>query len=363
MKSRIAVATLALALFALGSAAICGDGSKSGSPASDQKKGSGEWIDAFSDSTFSARYAFTSTGTTGDGFAGSGEMVLYKKGADHVRADVTFNFGDAMPFTGADDATTEMTIIETPDVNAICFGKPGIFAAFGVGRANTCLAPDDFGQSDGYGSVFENLSFDDIDRDEYTETNVKGRNARCYAQPPSPTPTPAPTFESSFDPSDPDSDPLIDTIELTDRGPFGDSACFSREGFLVRITGDDSSGSADAEDLADTVDDNLFDAPYPFFDPPSLEVRNDSDVDVFVNAYASASGTIFDAFSGEGDFPLANENIDAHSSTVLKGNLFGDPLRVEFGTYELPQWAWSCTWDDAKAQEPLVIENDSSNCR
>ncbi|HEY8173616.1 MAG TPA: hypothetical protein VIH21_11070, partial [Dehalococcoidia bacterium] len=76
----------------------------------------------------------------------------------------------------------------------------------------------------------------------------------------------------------------------------------------------------------------------------------------------STSGTIFDAFTGEGDFPLANETIDAHSTATLKGGLAGDPLRVEFGTYELPQWAWTCTWDNAKTHEPLVIENDSSNC-
>ena len=347
MNPRVAsLATLPLAA-ALGFAAICGDGSSPRSGAPDAANTPvDEWIDAFPGSTFSGRYAFSGGE---DGFEGEGTVTIHKKGADHIRIDMHFTLTGEGAADAAEFATTDISVIQTPGESALCVDQPGIFGIFGLAKEKSCIHPDDLGDDSGFDDdPFKALSPDNVDRDEYTEDTIAGHAARCYEAPPEATRVPEAT------PASGDYNSIERGTELAQRP---ERACFSREGWLLRITDSEiTSGAdtvADVEDLTGDVPDSTFDLPYPIFKPESLDIRNNSDVTVFVQAHSSddLSGIISDSVE-----------VKPHDSGTLKAGVTDDPKVVAYGTYDVPQWQWTCSWDDAKAHEPLVIGDDTSNC-
>jgi uncharacterized protein YeaO (DUF488 family) len=79
-----------------------------------------------------------------------------------------------------------------------------------------------------------------------------------------------------------------------------------------------------------------------------LEVRNESTVNVYVNAWAGGAG----AYSfGIGELMLA-----PGETGTLDVDTSWHP--TEFGI----NWSWGCAWRDAKSNEPFRIAEDTSNC-
>jgi hypothetical protein len=344
--------------------AACGDGTertRSGG-AGDARAaaaGGGEFIDAFESSTFSARFEYD--GVADELFAGEGFVAIAKRGLTHFRFDVDFSSPepDFEPEPGEPDSLRmQFSMIITPDVEAMCWDEFSLLFLFGGGREKTCVVPDEDSEEFSPDTILEDL--EDLDRANYTETTIDGREARCYKatldDADDDTPTPDNDLNDEFDDDffDDDTDFDVDV----DGPSANDELCLSREGWILRIvapTDDGSSQVADAQDLSSDVPDSAFELPYPLFEPETLEVRNDSDVEIYVRAASGESDGII--LSGG-----ANVDIEPGETATIDAGLSGDPTHVKFGTYESPQWSWRCDWDDAKSNEPFVIGDDTSNC-
>lgn len=346
--------------------AACGDGSerarRSGGDTADPASvsdasgaASGEFIDAFASSTFSARYEFDGMS---DGFIqGEGFMAIAKRGLTHFRFDIDVTVDNAEP----DDASApgepnslrmSFTMIVTPEIEAMCWEQFPLLFLFGTGRENTCVEADEDSDEFAPATILEDL--DDLDTANYTETTIDGRDARCYK-------SERDEEDDEVPPSDDagsdgvDEDYIDDDFDVDVDGPAAnDEVCVSREGWVVRIVAPGDGGdvfSADAQDLTMDVPDQVFELPYPLFVPPSLEIRNESSVGIFVNGQSGKAG----------DVNNGTVNIEPGETGTLQAG-FGDPAHISFGTYASPYWSWTCDWDDAKSNEPFVVGDDTSNC-
>ncbi len=320
MNLRIPLGTAALLGSILGLAAVCGDGSTETPPSS------GEWADAFASSTFAASFA---SSETEDGVTSDYVLKLYKDGDDRFRSDFETTLSADGEDAG-DDGTSLVILIQSPAVNAVCVGEVGLLAIFGFSHAHTCFIPDDFSGAEAFSAeaMLKQFSLEGVDRSDYSEDTIDGREARCYESQP------------------------VDDAE----GEYAE-VCFSREGWLLRIGGSGAMsgapGSADAEDLKGVVDNSVFDAPYPFFEEaPSLEIRNESDVPIRVDNRAH-----------DGSWADAGIEIDPGSTGTLQSREREGTASIGFGTFESPGWSHACDWDDAKSNEPFIVGNDTSNCQ
>lgn len=279
--------------------------------------------------TFKAVYQVS--GLDEDGLAVSGTVTQVQRGTEMVRVDLEVS--TASPETGA--ANYAMTIIRTPNVVALCAGEAGPFSLL-LGSDHSCVAKDPNTIEDplpdlvsGFGGLMLPESGVRIVALDVERRTIAGRETRCHRL----------------------------KVE-TDEG--WQVMCFSTEGILLYVrseaSADEQPGASSSEmeavEVSETVDDRDFELPYPPVQPETLEVRNETDVPVFVDGHADNS-----------DMTNGHIDLDPGASGVLRAGLFGEPAGIYLGTYEIPQWHWTCTWADAKANEPLVIRDQSANCR
>lgn len=272
-------------------------------------------VQRFQSGTFIIRYAGT---TTIEDESATSELTIYQRRRDAQRVDLEQTFDDG--------SRLSLIFIDTPSDSAFCIEELGAFAFLLPFRDRSCLDIEALGDeardlldSGAYDSLLEQTDIEVTSRDEKV---FAGEQSECFAV---------------VDESD------SSTYEL----------CFGESGALLSLsTSGDETSLLTATSVSNKVEDSVFQLPYPLVENFSLEIRNNTTTSIFVNAYSV----------GSEDFIDGRTNIAAGSAGTLQAGLRGDPFHVEFGTYEDPQWYWVCTWDDAKANEPLIVSDKSANC-
>jgi hypothetical protein len=276
-------------------------------------------LERFNEGTYTIRYE-----STIPDMPGSVVMELYTDGEGRQRVDTRFEAGDDMP-------TSSLISIKTPSRVAICTESVGAFALFAQLRDRSCIDAATLGEAVEEQLVSQSplsgpLAAEDGRVTGVSERTIGGEDAECF---------------SLSMPADLDYD--AEDYEV----------CFGESGALLAwgVLGEEEA-YVTATEASTSVDEEVFELPYPVITLATLEIHNNAGVPIFVNAHSKEYGDWID-----GDV-----EIDAGDTGTLQAGAGGDPVSIYLGTYESPQWSWSCTWEDAKANEPLIVTDGSANC-
>lgn len=298
-------------------------------PGDDQEATLDRLLEAYAADTHTAKYAIDTSELYGQELEGMPvEMTVteVRKGNAFLRETVEM---------AAEGEVYSFTVIVSPDVSAICAEEIGMLFLFVNIPDKTCVDLSEYDDPSvaGLTDPLAPISDTDLDVVAVTTKDVNGASSTCYEV------AIAAAASSMGGDTEPD--------EELENGIL----CWDDAGRLVYFGGSVSTeGARTLVEFTDSVSSDAFDLPYSFLEPQSLLIRNETSVPIFVNGSAEGS-----------DWIDAQVDIEPGESGTLRSS--GRVLvEIYLGTYQLPQWNWGCTWEDAKANEPLVVKDESANC-
>jgi hypothetical protein len=315
-------------LLAIGVATGCGENTSnversSDDPAPNREQSDQERYDAavrrFEEGTFTIRYE-----STMPDMPGTVVMTIYLDGEEKTRSDIRYEVDDEeMP-------VSSLITISTPSRTAVCTESVGAFVLFLQLRDRSCIDASTIG-AQAQDRLVSQSPLGGLEQDGRvtgrTEREIAGEHAECFSL----------TLEAEDD----------------EEEDVQSEVCFGKSGALLSWRSlDDNPVEVTATEVSTSVDDEVFELPYPLVGLFTLEIRNDASVPIFVHAYSAEFG----------DWYVGEVEIGSSETGTLEAGAAGDPTKIYLGTYESPQWSWTCSWDDAKSNEPLIVSDGSANC-